>query len=168
MMLITSLMFANAVNLQNPQPEYLGLTLQELIDVNNAKYQPDINSLQKVIMISILAMSFCGFSTIVIKTIFIQPNAKIIHFGCYYVSNGMLSGVISVSASCTGIELWHGILISLVASVLYHIGSRLLARFKIDDPLEASLVFGIQGLWGIVAAGIFDRTKGWLYTGNFS
>ena len=80
----------------------------------------------------------------------------------------MLSGVISVAAPCTGIEIWHGVLIALAACLFYQIGSRLLIRYEIDDPLEASLVYGVQGFWGIVAAGIFDKNKGWLYTGNLS
>ena len=32
MLLLSSFMFVNAVNLQSPQPEFLGLTIQELID----------------------------------------------------------------------------------------------------------------------------------------
>ena len=94
-------------------------------------------------MITVLSMSFCGLFTIVTKNLFIPPNAKLIHFGCYYICNGMLSGVISVSASCTGIEIWHGVFISLAACLFYQIGSRLLAKFEIDDPLEASLVYGL-------------------------
>ena len=146
----------------------MGLSLQELIDVQKEYEQSRINAPQKVIMITVLAMSFCGLFTILTKSIFMPPNAKLIHFGCYYICNGMLSGVISVSAACTGIEIWQGIIISLAACLFYQIGSRFLTRYEIDDPLEASIVYGIQGFWSIIAAGIFDREKGWLQTGNFS
>ena len=119
-------------------------------------------------MITVLASSVCGLGTIITRDLFHSPNAKIVHFGCYYICNGMLSGVISVSAACTGIEIWQGIIISLAACLFYQIGSRFLTRYEIDDPLEASIVYGVQGFWSIVAAGIFDREKGWLQTGNFS
>ena len=168
MMLLTSFMFVNAVNLPSPDPEFLGLTVQEMIEAQKAQFNYSENPPQKVIMITILAMSNCGLSTIVIKSIFYPTNAKRNHFGVYSICNGMLSGVISVAAAATGIEIWSGIIIALFASLLYQIGSRLLIKFEIDDPLEASLVFGLQGFWGIIAAGIFDRNKGWLYTGSLN
>ena len=116
MMLLTSFMFVNAVNLSSPEPELLGLNFQEMIEAQKALSDSDVNPPQKVIMITILAMSNCGLSTIITKSICNQPNAKIKHFGVYSICNGMLSGVISVAASGTGIEIWHGIIIALFAS----------------------------------------------------
>ena len=116
MMLLTSFMFVNAVNLSSPEPELLGLNFQEMIEAQKALSNSDVNPPQKVIMLTILAMSNCGLSTIITKTIFDSPNAKLKHFGVYSICNGMLSGVISVAASGTGIEIWHGIIIALFAS----------------------------------------------------
>ena len=80
----------------------------------------------------------------------------------------MLSGAVSISATCDAIEVWHAVIISFIGSLLYSLGSKLLLRSEVDDPQEAFLIFGIQGLWGTIAVGIFDRHDGLLtkYNGD--
>ena len=38
------------------------------------------------------------------------------------------------------------------------------SKAGVDDPLEASSVHGFAGVWGVVAVGIFDNSKG-LFSG---
>ena len=78
----------------------------------------------------------------------------------------MLCGTISVAASCDSIEVWHAIVISFVACLLYSVGSKLLIKFKLDDPIEAFIVYGVQGLWSILAVGLFHREKGLFMIGD--
>jgi len=114
-------------------------------------------------MITIMAMSTAGLSFIATRSYF----NSIIHgnnFGCFYIANAMLSGAVSISATCDAIEVWHAVIISLFGSLFYSLGSKLLLRSEVDDPQEAFLIFGIQGFWGTLAVGIFDRHDGLLYT----
>jgi ammonia channel protein AmtB len=93
-------------------------------------------------MITIMAMSTAGISFIAMRGWF----NSIIHgnnFGCFYIANAMLSGAVSISATCDSIEVWHGVLISLVGTLLYSLCSKLLLRSDIDDPQEAFLIFGV-------------------------
>ena len=78
----------------------------------------------------------------------------------------MLSGAVSVSAGCQGIEVWEAVLISFISCLLYSTGSKMLTKLEIDDPLESSLIYGLQGVWGIMAVGLFDANKGLLSTGD--
>ena len=55
-------------------------------------------------------------------------------------------------------------IIGFVGSQLYSVLSRVLVRLEVDDPLESCLVFGLQGLWGSLSVGLFDRHQGLIYT----
>ena len=50
--------------------------------------------------------------------------------------------------------------------MLYSVGSKMLIKFELDDPMEAFLVYGVQGFWGAIAVGIFHKEKGLLATGD--
>ena len=125
----------------------------------------EINSPEKVIMITIMAMSTAGLSFIAMRNWF----NTIIHgnnFGCFYITNAMLSGAVAISASCDAIEVWHATIISLIGAFFYGLASKLLLRSEVDDPQEAFIIFGINGLWGTLAVGFFDRESGLIYARN--
>ncbi len=70
--------------------------------------------------------------------------------------NGMLAGLVAVTAPCAFITSWAACLIGAVAGLLvveavYFVDSKL----KIDDPVGAISVHGVNGLWGIIALGLF-------------
>lgn len=79
-------------------------------------------------------------------------------FGIYDISmglNGVLAGLVSVTANCHVIEPWHAIIIGFVGGVILIIGHFLLLKIKIDDPCDATVVHGFCGTWGLFAVGIF-------------
>ncbi len=78
----------------------------------------------------------------------------------------MLSGAVAISASCDAIEVWHATIISLIGAFFYGLASKLLLRSEVDDPQEAFIIFGINGLWGTLAVGFFDRESGLIYARN--
>jgi Amt family ammonium transporter len=45
---------------------------------------------------------------------------------------------------------------------MYVLGIKLFIIMKIDDPLEAGVVHGFCGVWGIIAAGLFNHSTGFL------
>ena len=162
MILLVSFMFVNAQSLSNPKIEQIGLTNAQMDEILP---QSVPNSPQKVIMITILASSVSGLGYISLRTFF-NSFAQGNNYGCFYISNAMLSGTISVAACCDEIEVWHAIIISFVACVLYSVGNKLLIKAELDDPTESFLIYGVQGFWGSLATGIFHRHKGVLHTGN--
>lgn len=84
----------------------------------------------------------------------------------HQLCNGVLAGMVSVTASCNNIELWAAATIGVIGSQIYIQTKRLIQRFEIDDPLDISEVHGFCGIWAILAAGIFDQDKGLFYTGK--
>ena len=69
--------------------------------------------------------------------------------------NGVLCGLVSITANCQLVEPWHAIIIGFVGSILLFMGHFLLKKLRIDDPCDATVVHGFCGVWGLWAAGIF-------------
>ncbi len=76
--------------------------------------------------------------------------------------NGMLAGLVAITASCAFVNSVSACIIGLVAGVLvveavYFIEGKL----KVDDPVGAISVHGVNGAWGCLALGLFaDGTYG--------
>ncbi|HWF63578.1 MAG TPA: ammonium transporter [Rhizomicrobium sp.] len=69
--------------------------------------------------------------------------------------NGMLGALVASCASCAYVEPWAAFLIGAIAGVLAPWGVLFLERRGIDDPVGAISVHGINGLWGMIALGLF-------------
>jgi ammonium transporter, Amt family len=69
--------------------------------------------------------------------------------------NGCLSGLVAVTAGCAVIEPWAAIIIGVVAGWCYIIADALLIRNKIDDAVAAIQVHLANGVWGVIAVGLF-------------
>ena len=76
------------------------------------------------------------------------------------VCNGILSGLVAITASCNNIEPYAALIVGSIAGLIYQFLSQLLLNLKIDDPLNAFPVHGGCGLFGILIAGFFDNSKG--------
>jgi len=88
--------------------------------------------------------------------------------------NGALAGLVAVTAPCAWIEGWAAIVIGAIAGVLVVSGVYLFEKLKVDDPVGAVSVHGLNGLWGLLAVGLFAdgtygnyTTEGPLATGLF-
>ena len=69
--------------------------------------------------------------------------------------NGMLGALVASCASCAYVDPWAAFLIGAVAGVLAPFGVLFLERRGIDDPVGAISVHGLNGLWGMLALGLF-------------
>lgn len=71
-------------------------------------------------------------------------------------ANGMLAGLVAVTAPAAFIQSWAALVIGGIAGVLV-VGSVLFVErvLKVDDPIGAVSVHGACGLWGVVSVGIF-------------
>jgi Amt family ammonium transporter len=73
--------------------------------------------------------------------------------------NGTLAGLVGITANCDSVTNISAIIIGLVAGILVVIGVKLLDYLKIDDPVGAWPVHGLNGVWGGIATGIFGANK---------
>ena len=76
--------------------------------------------------------------------------------------NGMLAGLVAITAPCAFVNSVSACIIGLVAGVLVVEGALFVERkLTIDDPVGAIAVHGMNGAWGCLALGLFaDGTYG--------
>ena len=72
-----------------------------------------------------------------------------------YTLNGMLAGLVAITANCDSVTNVEAIIIGIVGGILVGIGIDMLEAFKIDDTVGAWPVHGLVGIWGGLATGIF-------------
>lgn len=71
--------------------------------------------------------------------------------------NGVLAGLVAITASCAFVEPYAALVIGSIGALVYIAATESLLKMKIDDPLEAFPIHGATGLWGCIAAGLFNR-----------
>jgi Amt family ammonium transporter len=83
------------------------------------------------------------------------------------ICNGMLGGLVAITASCAFVSPPAAVLIGAVAGVLVAWAViQLERRFRVDDPVGAIAVHGVCGAWGALAVGLFaDGTYGFGWNG---
>jgi Amt family ammonium transporter len=70
--------------------------------------------------------------------------------------NGALGGLVGITAGCAYVDPWAAVVIGLIAGVLIVVGVSFVKNIlKVDDPVGAVTVHGINGAWGLLAVGIF-------------
>src|SRR4029453_17397020 len=69
--------------------------------------------------------------------------------------NGMLAGLVAITAPSAFVDPWAAAVIGLVAGWLVVMSVFFWERVGIDDPVGAISVHGVNGLWGVVSVGIF-------------
>jgi ammonium transporter, Amt family len=80
--------------------------------------------------------------------------------------NGMLGGLVAITAGCAFVSPPAAALIGVIAGVITVLGVLQLEKRGIDDPVGAIGVHAFSGLWGLIAVGIFaDGTFGDGYNG---
>ncbi len=81
------------------------------------------------------------------------------------VVNGILAGLVGITAGCAGVSYLSAVIIGLVAGVLVVFSVFFFDSIKIDDPVGAISVHLVNGIWGTLAVGLF-ATEGGLLTGG--
>ncbi len=78
--------------------------------------------------------------------------------------NGMLAGLVAITAPCAFVSAWAAVVIGAVAGFLVVLSVFFWENRGVDDPVGAISVHGVNGLWGVIAVGIFANGKygtGW-------
>jgi Amt family ammonium transporter len=78
--------------------------------------------------------------------------------------NGMLAGLVAITAPCAFVDPWAAATIGLLAGILVVYSVFFFDRLGVDDPVGAISVHGTNGLWGVISVGIFANGQygaGW-------
>jgi Amt family ammonium transporter len=70
--------------------------------------------------------------------------------------NSMLAGLVAITAPCAFVTPVAAFAIGAIAGVLVVWSVFFFDRLKIDDPVGAISVHGVNGLWGVLAVGLFS------------
>jgi len=73
------------------------------------------------------------------------------------IINGILAGLVGVTASCAFVSLPSAAIIGIVAGILVVLAVGFFDRIKIDDPVGAISVHLVNGVWGTLALGLFSQ-----------
>ncbi|RZO52050.1 MAG: ammonium transporter [Prochlorococcus sp. MED-G132] len=81
------------------------------------------------------------------------------------IINGILAGLVSITAGCDGVAMWAAWLIGLIGGVIVVFSVAFIDGLQVDDPVGAFSVHGTCGIWGTLAVGLFNADAG-LFTGH--
>ena len=75
--------------------------------------------------------------------------------------NGTLAGLVAITAPCADVDAIGATIIGLVAGILVVVAVEFIdIKLKIDDPVGAVAVHGVNGMWGTLAVGLFATGNG--------
>jgi Amt family ammonium transporter len=100
-----------------------------------------------------LAPCAAGLLVFALRALVLPPRLLDVGGFC----NGILAGLVSITAGCGVVEPWESIIIGFVGGLVYQGASMLMKRLTIDDVVDAFAVHGACGLWGIIACGFFGN-----------
>jgi Amt family ammonium transporter len=75
------------------------------------------------------------------------------------VLNGILAGLVGITAGADVVSVPAAILIGLVAGIFVVLSVLFWDRLRVDDPVGAVSVHLVCGIWGTLATGIFGRDQ---------
>jgi Amt family ammonium transporter len=78
------------------------------------------------------------------------------------VLNGILAGLVGITAGADVVSISASVIIGLAAGVLVVLSVLGIDRLKIDDPVGAISVHLVCGIWGTLAAGIWGTDKSFM------
>jgi Amt family ammonium transporter len=69
--------------------------------------------------------------------------------------NGILAGLVAITAPCAFVDVTSAVIIGMIGGVLVCVISIVLEKAKVDDAVGAAPVHLANGIWGVLAVGIF-------------
>lgn len=73
------------------------------------------------------------------------------------VINGVLAGLVGITAPCAFVSIPWAAVIGLVAGIIVVFSVTIIDGLRIDDPVGAVSVHGVCGVWGTLAVGLFSQ-----------
>ncbi len=82
------------------------------------------------------------------------------------VINGVLAGLVAITAGCNVVSPNSALLIGFIAGTIVDMAVVMVDKMKIDDPVGAIAVHGVNGFFGTIAVGLFSVKNGLFITGE--
>jgi Amt family ammonium transporter len=73
--------------------------------------------------------------------------------------NGAIAALVAITAACAFVAPWAAIVIGFVSGIIVVVGSLLVERVGLDDPVGAIAAHGMSGVWGTLALGFLAVPK---------
>jgi len=116
----------------------------------------------QVAMNTTISASVCGLVVLVLRFALLRK------YDIGGLCNGILAGLVSITAPCGNVECGSALLIGIIGGFVYQGTSSGLQKIGIDDPIDAFAVHGACGAWGTLAAALFDWGTGTDYFNGWS
>ena len=110
---------------------------------------PELTSL--TLVTTCLAAAAGGVSSAIFSNI-LYKNYDLTMF-----MNGVLGGLVGITAGADQMSPGDAVLIGIIAGVIIVLGVALIDKLRLDDPVGAVAVHLICGIWGTLAVGIFGE-----------
>ncbi len=73
------------------------------------------------------------------------------------IGNGVLAGLVAITAPCGAVDAWAAFVIGGIGGILVVFAVFFFDKIKIDDPVGAISVHGVCGAWGVLSVGLFAK-----------
>ena len=73
--------------------------------------------------------------------------------------NGCLAGLVAITAACAFVSVWSSVIIGSIAGVVVVLAVLTFDRIGIDDPVGATSVHLVNGIFGTLCIGLFTDPK---------
>ena len=113
---------------------------------------PELTSL--TLVTTCLAAAAGGVSSAIFSNILYK------NFDLTMFMNGVLGGLVGITAGADQMGPMDAVLIGIIAGIIIVLGISLIDKLKLDDPVGAVAVHLICGIWGTLAVGIFGAMAG--------
>ncbi|KAL7558883.1 hypothetical protein ACA910_019419 [Epithemia clementina (nom. ined.)] len=98
----------------------------------------------------------CGCFTSLFTHLFLEEKRTgEIKFDLGKAMNGALAALVAITAPCGTVENWAAVAIGSIAGIVYLFSSSALVYFRLDDAVDAVPVHLANGIWGLLATGLF-------------
>jgi Amt family ammonium transporter len=112
----------------------------------------DMQGIGRVAANTTLAACAASLAAMVLPLWFGPNKGK---FDLAFTINGLLAGLVAITCPCYWVSPAGAIGIGLIAGVILYYSTLLLEHYRIDDPVGAVPVHGINGIWGTISLGLF-------------
>jgi len=92
---------------------------------------------------------------------FIVSTALYKNFDLTMFLNGILGGLVGITAGADQMTPTDAVIIGAIAGILIVFAVSLIDKLRLDDPVGAIAVHLVCGIWGSLAVGLFGSLAGW-------
>jgi len=120
---------------------------------------------------SVLSADAASTSLVLVTTSLAAASGGVISFIVSYIKyknldltmfmNGILGGLVAITAGADKMSPNDAILIGAIAGTIIVFAVSFIDKLKLDDPVGAIAVHLVCGIWGTLAVGIFGSLAGW-------